>query len=180
MGRSPRLQKANNDRVGGKMMIHDYLRWQPRAQFVKEINEVYDRAEAEWILRNRGVAAHQAYLNSFIPVSDTIEEDLPRIKITSDCTELIKTIPLCVYNEKGNLEDVQEFSGDDPYDDFRYFIEALETFNVKDLPAIQEALQTDDMSAFYRKMEFLEAKEKQKKANFISVGRRGRRHASYR
>src|SRR6185503_3457178 len=135
-GNAPRIEKADNDRIGGKMLVHDYLRWKQRPRLVQEIKEAYDPEQANWIFRNRGLEAHKAYLSRFVTQSDIIEEDLPRLKVTSNCKVLIRTIPLCVYDEKNNDEDVKEFVGDDPYDDIRYLLKKLDTMEVKELESV--------------------------------------------
>jgi len=134
-GKSPRLEKADNDRISGKMLVHDYLRWRSRPKYNKTIAEDYDPERAAWIMRNHGIQAHKLYLAQFTTPSDTIEEDIPRLQITKDCPVLIKTIPLCVYDEK-NIEDVKEFDGDDPYDNLRYLLKTADRFKLEDLPQI--------------------------------------------
>lgn len=174
-GRQPRIEKADNDRIGGKMLIHNYLRWKPLPKFNQEVNETYDSELALWILRNRGVEAHRSYLLKFAPQSDTIPEELPRLQITNNCKVLVKTIPLCVYDEKAGDEDVKEFSGDDPYDTLRYYLKKIDTMKVNEL--VENIIQSDnwgerDWNTFYRKMEILEAKKEATKKNYITFSRR--------
>lgn len=168
-----RIEKADNDRVGGKMLIHDYLRWKERPQLPKDILELYDKERADWILRNKGLEAYKAYLNQFAPQSSTIDEELPRLKITSNCKIIIKTLPLCIYDEKKGGEDVKEFNGDDPYDTLRYCLKKLDTVDLKNLPEIiNKALTTaEDQTNYYRKMEYLEAQQKKEKKTYITLGR---------
>jgi len=171
--KSPRIEKADNDRLGGKMLIHDYLRWKTRPRLVLDFNEDYDSEYASWVFRNKGIEAHKAYLAQFAPQSTVVDEELPKLQITSNCKTLIKTIPLCVYDERkdANEEDVKEFVGDDPYDDLRYFLKKISTMkaeNLPDLPNEQDEKERD-WNQFYRKMEILEAQKK--KTSFISIGR---------
>lgn len=173
-GKSPRIEKADNDRLGGKMLIHDYLRWKPRPKLNFAPTTVYDSEYAAWIFRNRGDQAHKAYLSQYAPQDTTIPEILPRIQITRDCKILCKTIPLCVYDEKEGSEDVKEFLGDDPYDNLRYLLKKLDTMNVNDI--IMENYQGQeeepkDWNKLYRQMEILEAKQKNKQ-KVIFMGRR--------
>jgi len=172
--KSPRIEKADNDRIGGKMLIHDYLRWKTRPKLVLDFDEDYDSEYASWVFRNKGIESHKAYLAQFAPQSNTIEEELPKLKITSNCKTLIKTIPLCVYDERkdANEEDVKEFVGDDPYDDLKYYLKKVSTMKAENLPDIpsEQDEKERDWNQFYRKMEILEA-QKKKKTNFISVGR---------
>lgn len=169
-GQAPNLIKADNDRLGGKMLIHDSLRWKPLPEFTLP-NQKYDQDIAASILRLRGLEAHKNYIASFTSKIKKEEEILPRLIITKNCKELIKTIPICVYNEKGkNTEDVAEFSGDDPYDDLRYLLKAINYFYDqssenkdsadelgKRSKVCEELEKSQDMTSFYRKMEFIEA-----------------------
>lgn len=181
-GYSPRLEKADNDRLGGKLLIHDYLRWKPRPKYNTLPQEEFNRERADWLLRNKGLQSYQSYLSQYSPQNETIEECLPKLRITSDCKILIRTIPICVYNERSerNNEDVKEFKGDDPYDDLRYILKKLELININDLPQIQtQDLKSEkEINNFYRKMEILEANKKQKKQIFISRGNSRRRGMS--
>lgn len=171
--KSPRIEKADNDRIGGKMLIHDYLRWKTRPKLQLDFDKDYDSEYAAWIFRNKGMEAHKTYLSQFVPQSQTIEEALPKLKITSNCKTLIKTIPLCVYDEQkdANEEDVKEFVGDDPYDDLRYFLKKVSTMKAGDFPEVpgQDENGITDWNAFYRKMEMLEAQKN--KSKHISLGR---------
>jgi hypothetical protein len=175
-GKYPRLRKANNDRIGGKMIIHDYLRWEERLQHIPEAVETYDPERADFILRNVGLDGHKAYLSRFVKQGPIVSENLPKLRITSDCPILIKTIPLCVYKEKGNLEDVKEFLGDDPYDDLRYYLMAVDSIGVDEVPVDYEIPNQIDINSFYRRMEFLEAQKKKTSSTPISIGRRRRKH----
>ena len=169
-GQEPPVIKANNDRISGKMLIHEFLRWKPLPKVEKEI--VYNRDIADTILRLNGLEAHKNYLLSCIPPSST-DEILPRLLITENCKELLKTIPLCVYSENSrvgkNIEDVAEFAGDDPYDNLRYLLKAAQTYfdsasineskeaiNIKRIEVCKELEETKDETRFYRKMEHLE------------------------
>jgi len=128
-GRVFRVEKADNDRVSGKLLLHDMLRWEnkPLSEEPREITE-YDALTATIILRNQGIEARDSYVRSF----QTPKEDIihPRLQIFNSCPEAIKAIQLCVYNEEGhgNTEDVAEFAGDDPYDGIRYGIKRIDYF----------------------------------------------------
>ena len=55
----------------------------------------------------------------------------PRLYIMDNCTELIETIPLCVYatgKDGAEIMDVAEFDGDDPYDTFRYGVRLCDRY----------------------------------------------------
>ena len=122
-GLRPRpADKGKGSRVATKMLLHEMLRWEKVKQETPiEYNEDY----ANLLLRTEGIAKYDAYLLSCNKIID--EANIPRLQIFSDCKYLIKTIPLCFYDEK-NVEDVAEFEGDDPYDTVRYLINALKTF----------------------------------------------------
>lgn len=178
-GRSPKLEKADNDRIGGKLLVHDFLRWKSREKLIREINIQYDPERADWIFRNKGIEAHKAYLLQFVEQSGIIEEEIPRLTISPECKTLIRTIPLCIYDEKKdkNTEDVKEFVGDDPYDNIRYFLKKisskkLDQFIVDALSKEKEEKEVDP-NILYRKMEMLEAKKKK----VISISRGYRRRA---
>ena len=178
-GSNPRVEKADNDRIGGKMLVHDYLRWKSRPKFNLPVTEVYDSERAAWILRNKGLDAHKSYLSMFAPQDTTIHEELPKLHITSDCKILSKTIPLCVYDEKKdeNNEDVKEFVGDDPYDDLRYFLKKVNTINIEELEELpQEGQRTaEDWNKFYLKLALEKVNGTKKSSRPISFGRRSRR-----
>ena len=119
-------RKADNDRLGGKTLLQEYIRWRPKAP--KEMpEESFDNDKAQWLLRWKGMSAYNAYLDSYVPEKG--EENLPKLQVFENCTELRKCIPLCVYNQqKGDVEDVAEFDGDDPYDALRYGIKSVDRY----------------------------------------------------
>jgi len=172
---SPRIEKADNDRSSGKMLVHDYLRWKPRPKYNLTPPEQFDKNLADWILRNKGLISYNSYMAQFVPQSEIIEENIPKLQITADCKLLLKTIPLCVYEEE-NSEDVKKFVGDDPYDDLRYLLKKLDTLNVGDLPTLlaPEFKNANEITNFYRRMEKLESENK-RKTSYIMMGRSRRR-----
>lgn len=173
------VEKADNDRISGKMLVHEFLRWEqkPRKYIPPEgfKSDTYDR-----ILRMDGKKAALEYADMFR--AEEPETNIPRLQIFRTCPVMISTIPLCTYNEegKGNVEDVAEWSGDDPYDALRYgvkvahrfLIDAKETEMRMKLGAIiQNYQRTQDANEFYRQMEFYEAERKA--SNVTSISRRG-------
>lgn len=166
-GKYPPLNKADNDRVGGKMLIHDYLRWKP-LKVLFDQTATFNINYANTILRIQGLEAYRAYVNKFIPKEP---ETLPKLLILKKhCPIIIKTLPLCVYNDKNNVEDVAEFEGDDPYDTIRYWLKAVGEFyasskneeqkyqyELKRVEAEKQLEASGDMTSFYRKMEMLDA-----------------------
>ncbi len=170
--KDPPLIKADNDRLGGKMLVHDYLRWKPLKQINLGLDAKYDKDTAESILRLQGLDSYKSYLSHFVP-KVAGDEILPRLQISKFCPILIKTIPICVYNTKGkNIEDVAEFEGDDPYDTLRYLLKAINYYytqagvNEKTfieqqtrINACEQLAATQNQTSFYRQMEFLDSKK---------------------
>jgi len=122
---------ADNDRIAGKLLVQEYLRWKekPQAKTI-DLNQ-FSNERAAYIMRNQGFEAYKNYLASFEP--ETPETNLPRLQIFPDCKELRRCLPLCIYDKKSNTtnkpaEDVKEFDGDDPYDDVRYLISAVDKY----------------------------------------------------
>ena len=165
MGQNPRLEQADNDRIGGKMLVHDYLRWKPRPQLPKNIAEAYSPELASWIFRNKGEKSLKAYREQFIPNPETFDEILPKLHITSNCKILKRTIPLCVYDQKKtdvNVEDVKEFKGDDPYDDLRYFLKKVDSMNVEELIETPDPNIPVDWNKVFRRAELQEQRQRSK------------------
>lgn len=170
-----RWEQADNDRIGGKLLVHEFLRWRPRpARYVPK--DGYNEDTFQWVLRNRGSEAAAAYYAMFQP--EPPEGNIPRLQITKSCVELRRTIPLCVYEQKDgfNTEDVAEWQGndehpgDDPYDGVRYLLKAVDRFCRQSsrehtkrsrLASIQQRLEeTGDWNTYYRQMGKMEAEQK--------------------
>jgi hypothetical protein len=168
-------EQADNDRIGGKLLLHEFLRWKPRpARYVPK--EGYSDETFQWILRNRGTEGAAAYYAMFEP--EPAEGNIPRLQIARSCVQLRRTIPLCVYEEKDGFqtEDVaewqgnEEFPGDDPYDGARYLVKAVDRFCRQSarehtkrsrLSDISERLaKTGDWNSYYRQMGKFEAEQK--------------------
>lgn len=166
------LEVANNDRVSGKLLVHEYLRWtQKPASYIP--SEGYSEDKAQYILRNFGLEAYKEYKLMFDPAP--IESNLPKLQIFKSCSEIIDTLPLCKYsettsNEPTKVEDVQKFNGDDSYDTLRYLLKAVERYTkeVKEEYEKRQRIQrvvaeyetTGNWTGYYRKMEKLEAKDR--------------------
>lgn len=159
--------KARNDRLAGKIMIQEYLRFNQKPS--SQITGEYDSEVGARILRNGGMQRFEAYIKSFEPTEP--EQNLPKLQIFDTCTELISTIPRCIYAPKDKTtgkpsEDVMEFTGDDAYDTLKYLVLAADEHTSKltvtaahrkKIDEIVKGLQaTQDQTAFYRKMEFIE------------------------
>lgn len=165
-----RARQADNDRIMGKLMLQEYLRWSPKPARRVLPEDEYSAEVAARILRNQGTEAYKSYLSSFEP--DKPEGHLPKLQIAPDCKELRKCIPLCIYDKKSNVtnkpaEDVREFDGDDPYDTSRYLVVAVDNYlgslknqglerqRVNDV--VEQFQKTKDYNSLYRKMERIEA-----------------------
>lgn len=166
------IEVADNDRIGGKMVVHEMLRWEPRRpKYIPK--EGYNHEVGMRVWRMHGEAAYRDYQRAFQP--DPPEKNIPKLQIFNTCTELINVIPLCVYEDKtNNTEDVKKFDGDDFYDCLRYLLKATDGYDrelaqeFKRREAIGQVVQefnsreatTESVTSFYRKMEKLDAKNK--------------------
>ena len=185
------LTLGDKNRVGGKQLVHEYLRWKPLPS-VKDIIGDYNQDLARKIERMHGSEALQEYVKYFTP--EEPEYNLPKLRIFSrdyqnveECSKaldlLIECIPTCVYDEV-KKEDVKEFDGDDPYDCLRiglyrlrdYFSDASNEFDkLKKIGMAAKVLeQTNDQTAFYRSCEYAESLE----GKTSSIRRQGRRFGS--
>lgn len=167
---------ADNDRVSGKVLVQDFLRWKVRPKrFVPP--DGFDPETRDYILRNRGLESSKQYEQMFLP--EPPETNIPRLQIFKSCSKIIETIPVCVYSTK-KPEDIAEFPGDDPIDTLRYGLKGVDFFvNIaqrevstrqKMAAVVAELHKGNDQTAYYRNMEHLEAGN-----NIVSV-RRGRFH----
>lgn len=162
------VSDADNDRIAGKMVIHDLLRWLPHPSR-KLPDEQFDRGLSERILKYQGLKAYHEYLMLFM--EEVPEANLPRLQIFKNCSRLIQAFPLCIYDDRSHRkEDIAEFDGDDPVDTLRYMAKAWERLSLgldKKAAAVDERAAivaeyqaTGDTTRFYRKMEFFEAENK--------------------
>ena len=179
-------------RVAGKMLVHEYLRWDTKPILQSE-KLVYSEEQAMWLLRNKGLEEYKNYLKLFDPPEE--EENLPKLQIfkcdsefheghPNCCPLMIETIKICSYDKKSKdgtpQEDVAEFDGDDPYDDLRYALDSAERYfdvankefrKVQEQERISYALaNTQDFTAYYRNMRRVDSDNK------IKAVRRFRRH----
>lgn len=180
---------ADNDRVGGKILVSEYLRWKQRPpRYIPA--EGYQEERYSWILRNLGLDKAVEYHKMFQP--ELPETNIPKLQLCKSVVHLRRTIPLCVYEEKDDhpTEDVAEWQGnddrpgDDPYDGIRYLLKAVDRFvrrsqkeNEKRtaLGAIQQKFEeTNDWNTFYRQMGKFE--EQNNKVVGIWRGRNRGRH----
>jgi hypothetical protein len=194
------LTKGEKNRIGGKQLVHEYLRWKPLPSLKDVIGE-YDRELANRIWRNQGDKALAEYTKYFEP--EKPELNLPKLQIFKRSPEgrenedLIDCIPNCIYNTDKNKEDVAEFIGDDPYDSLRiglyavrdYFDESYNEFGrqskliqasaaIKGIEAMAPKDQLQAQTSFYRQCEMAEALDKEQRNYSVRriSGRGYRRH----
>lgn len=163
------FEKADNDRIGGKSLMHEYLRWGPRPKSYTP-QEGYQEETAFRILRMHGPKAYREYTELFEPEPE--ETNLPKLQVTESCEEFRKTIPACVYSDKAGkkAEDVAEFVGDDSYDGGRYLIKAVDDyFNLSGKLAakygalakiVEDFESTKDWNTYHRRMANYEREHK--------------------
>ena len=156
-------------RVSGKLLLHEYLRWKPRAILLKDLT-AYSEEHSQWLLRNKGLEKYKEYIRLFDPPKP--ETNLPKLQIFDNCTLLIDAIKACSYDKPKNnkpAEDVMEFDGDDPYDVIRYGIDTADKYfdeaerefeEIRSRQLVAQKLAEDnDQTAYYRRMERLESQD---------------------
>lgn len=169
------LELAEKDRIGGKMLVHEYLRWKQKPKVLPQEN--FDQKLALKIKTLHGDKKLLEYLSFF---TETPEElNLPKLQIFNESPEgskeglqqLGECIAGCVYDNKDAdgkpAEDVKEFSGDDYYDMLRmmlravddYVIGAMSEFEARQkIEAVYAELQrTGNQTGFYRRMEQIDS-----------------------
>lgn len=154
-------------RVATKMLLHEYFRWKQRIPPPEYVGK-FDEELADWIFRNKTDYEYKRYLEQFQP--PILESGLPKVQIfKKECPMLINAIKSCVY-DKTNPQDVAEFPGDDPYDGFRYLVDAADKYfddSSNEFAMIQkqqeliESLQRGqiDMTQYYRNARTVESTE---------------------
>lgn len=158
------VRLGDKDRIGGKNLIHEFLRWRqrpslPQGQFI------YDHSYATWILRNKGEDAYNQYARLFVTAES--ETNLPKLQIFShtpegrENKELVDVIPACMPSEN-NPEDVEEFPGDDPYDCLRLVVRAISRYvdeskskfeHFQKLEKLYASNTPEKQTQFYRELE---------------------------
>jgi hypothetical protein len=157
------FDKADNDRLGGKQLLHEYLRWKQKPPSFTPA-EGYDEQAAFRILRMHGPKAYRDYVDLFEP--EAPETNLPKFQVTESCEAVRKAIPACIYSDSENnkkAEDVAEFIGDDPYDGTRYLIKAIDDYynlsgslarkNDELAQIVRDFEVTNNWDTYYRRMD---------------------------
>ena len=146
------------------MLVHEMLRWKERPPKYLPA-EGFNPDKRHTILRFQGTDAARDYEKMFEP--EAPELNLPRLQIFNTCKEVIKTLQSLSYDEH-DIEDVQKFDGDDPFDGLKYLLKAVDRYTnglaAKEAEfqlrgnAIKALEQNGNQTAFYRRMEQIEAK----------------------
>lgn len=172
-------KNTSGSRIAGKMLLHEYLRWQTKPVIPPSELPVYSEEYAMWLLRNKGLIDYKTYLALFDPIEP--ETNIPKLQIfccsetnheghPNCCPIMIDAIKACSYDKKSKdgkpAEDVAEFDGDDPYDDVRYACDSAEQYfdtagrefqKIQRQEALTQALQnSQDWTAYYRNMRAVE------------------------
>jgi hypothetical protein len=173
-GYNPKL--AINDRLAGKMLVHEYLRWKNAPpKYVPK--QGFNPLAYEKILRMHGKEVALKYKDIFN--EQPPELNIPKLQIFKPCTAVTQALRIARYHEK-KVDDVAEWKptesspGDDPYDGLRYLLQLVnryinnENYEAESIESLSKNLQylaaTGDQTGFYRRMEYIE-----------SQARRGRR-----
>jgi hypothetical protein len=174
-------ENTPGSRVAGLQLIHDFLRWEKKT-VLKAKNEFYDMLAAQEIYRNYGPVALENYKKQFYDEPE--EDNLPILQIFENCKILIDTIPMCIYKSDGNVEDIEEFDGDDPIDCIRYFCRGVRKYilgeigNMNLLEKKQIILSDygvdNDTTRMYRRLEAIEMHDQHTLQDCIPVSRRSR------
>lgn len=165
------VRLGEKNRIGGKMLLHEYLKWEHTRPPKDEIG-VFDSERAAWLLRNKGITEYNRYLNSFIEV-ELSNENLPKLQFFDDPDVKVigDAIKMCNYEKSDKdgrkKEDVAEFNGDDPYDMLRMLLHAADLFfgtaeleqnRLLKIEAVVNRLQeTGDQTSYYRNMKRVES-----------------------
>lgn len=158
-------EKSESDRIAGKMLLHEFLRWKPRdPRYLPP--EGYSKEIEDRLFRLRGEEAAKQYRHYFDP--EPPETVLPKYQIFRTCPLAANVLVQCVSDPK-RPEDVLQFDGDDPYDGQRYGLSAVHRYFDEVVEAhrkflnrdaiIEELHRTGDMTVFYQRMEKLEEDE---------------------
>jgi hypothetical protein len=162
------LRLGEKNRLSGKQLLHEYLRWK---QIIIPLDEIpiYNEEHAAWILRNRGLEEYKSYMGSLN--RNLAMENIPRLLFFKSCKLVIEAISVAQYEKNkvdGKMaEDVAEWPGDDPYDGLRMLLHSADNFfgESKELAdkmdkrevIVKQLEVTGDMTAFYRNAKRLES-----------------------
>lgn len=156
-------ERADNDRLGGKNLIHDLLRFiQKEKRYIPP--EDYSQERFDRIFRIYGLQAAKDYSKLFSPEPE--EKNLPRLQIFKNCINTIEQIAIAQYDEK-HIEDVAAKGWqDDAYDALRYLLKASDHYlrevtrehEIRKTYAEVERIRDSDPHSFYMRMIALDRK----------------------
>jgi hypothetical protein len=184
------IEEADNDRIGGKMLLHELMRWE-KAPPSLNAKEGFDPEYASRLMRMKGDEAYHEYCIQYMP--EEVNESLPKLEIFDNCQMLIDSLMTVTYNNKSkssniNEEDVKKVDGDDPYDGLRYLAKAYERFigmsgdeygrRLEVQGAIDKLLKSGDYYAFNNQMDEIEALQESRSNRGYGKYKRIRRHSS--
>jgi len=187
------LTMGDKNRVAGKNLVHEYLRWKPLPNIIREMIGSYDTEMASRIQRTQGDEDYKKYLAYFSEPEK--ELNLPKLQIFThspegkETTELTEAVAQCVYDEK-KIEDVREFTGDDSYDCLRillnaardYFNESKDEFTRQQRigMATSKLAESGDQTSYYIQLAKLEENQDEaisvRRMSGMSRSRRSSRH----
>lgn len=182
------IKLGEKNRIAGKTLLHEYLRWKPRPKISKTESGSFDNELAQWILRNKGLDDYNIYCRSFNTLEEA--EDIPRLLFFDqpDVKVICDSIKSCVYEKETKdgkkKEDVAEFNGDDPYDMLRLLLHSADGFFqmatdknielVKRQQVIDMLSHGGDQTQFYMNMRRIES-EAGLDARPVNMHHRGKR-----
>lgn len=118
------ITDADNDRIAGKLVIHEMLRWNKKPpRYIPP--EGFNQEIADRVLRINGLEAYKDYCSLFAPQAP--ETNLPKWQIFNTCRSVIDCIQAASIDEK-KPEDVAKYSGDDMYDSVRYGLKRVHLY----------------------------------------------------
>jgi hypothetical protein len=182
------VRLGEKDRLAGKTLIHEYLRWREKPKVPVSELKPFDLELAQKILRNHGTRAYNQYIAQYLPPEP--EVNIPKLQLFNDPNVLLIVDALkdCVYEKADKdgkkKEDVAEFPGDDPYDMLRMLLHAADSFfelaeteqhKLEEVQKIVDKFKvTGDNTTYYRQMRSLEARERE-----VAVSRFNNRRGYY-
>ena len=128
--------KAGNDRIGGRLVLHDYLSTVPE-NVIAPPDDPFDINIYRRLMTLHGPAVAKNYKNMYQPLEAACKPGVMFFDKSPE-GEPIEYLPSalqdCVFAEN-NPEDIAEFNGDDPVDGFRYMMKLCDDIIRKGLDA---------------------------------------------
>ncbi len=169
-------EKADNDRLSGVELIHEYLRFNAKPARTTPLGG-YNQDIAMRILRLQGNDKFEEYMNMFKP--EEPETNLPKLQIfepsshtgTKELIDAIEIAQYCDQTKDGKaIEDYKEFDGDDPIDMLRYMLKAISVYLddvlektkyfERESDIVRDLHSNGDMTSYYMRMQKLESDQR--------------------